>query len=168
MLQSELTSLVHGGHLVGLLPVRQISAKARHHLIANEAVMYAEDLPDDCPPMKATDRAFEKVYRLVKFKDITDESFYSKAKLKEENPTKANTCVFASCSLVIDPVEQIRRYPKMRGTFAYAAELSIPMGSGRSEGKKHSNHVNFWPFKTVDMKAMVVDVIELPEVSDND
>lgn len=55
----------------------------------------------------------------------------------------------------------------MRETFAFAAELKIPSGSGKSDGKKHSNHINFWPFKTTDMKSMVVDVIELPEVSAN-
>jgi hypothetical protein len=129
--------------------------------------MYAEDLPESCPPMKATDKPIEKVYRLIKAANVSDKCFHSKAKLKEENKAKADPCVFASCSLVIDPVEQIQRYPKMRGTFAFAAELNIPIGSGKSDGKKHSNHVNFWPFKTTDMKSLVIDVIELPEVSDN-
>jgi hypothetical protein len=130
--------------------------------------MYAEDLPALCPPHNAVDKAMPKVYRLIRTNEVSEESFYSKAKLKEQNRSNAADCIFASCSLVLDHLAQIKKWPRMRETYPYAAEMSIPFGAGKSDGKKYSNHINFWPFKSSDLMAMVTNVIELPEVVDNE
>ncbi len=130
-------------------------------------MQFAEALPPQCPPNDAEDIPLVAVYRLVQTQQPSPKDFLSHAALGRPHGHGMSACAWASCSLVLDALVQIKRWPRMRDEYHFAVKLSVPKGAGLSKGKKDSNHINFWPFASFDPISVIKEVITLPEVQDH-
>lgn len=119
---------------------------------------FAEELPPMCPPNDAIDAAYPKIYRLLRQKPPTAVNFYSHAKLGKICPEHVDGCLWASCSLVLDPFK-LKKLPRFK-KHHYAAVLHIPKGAGYSK-KTNQNHVEFWCNAEFVMLNSVVDVVDI-------
>lgn len=64
-------------------------------------MVFAESLPEECPPETAEDIALYDVWRFIKKKAPEESDFDSHAKRELENKHGASECDFASCSLFL-------------------------------------------------------------------
>lgn len=122
------------------------------------------NLPPQCPPGNATTSGYPKIYRLVSTNPPPANAFDSHATLGKVPRGKYNTCRWASCSLVFDPVAHIKRWPRLRDENAFACELSIPDMSGMSATLSDPNHIDFWCSTSFSMPNAVKSIISLPKV----
>lgn len=106
------------------------------------SVIFAESLPDQCPPIDAQELDLIEVYRLLKPAELTPSSFASHAALGKERPSPVDPCRWASCSLVLDAA-LMKKLPKFKNCRS-AVKITIPASAGRS--KINGNHIDFWPY----------------------
>jgi hypothetical protein len=116
--------------------------------------VFAENLPDQCPPSTAVDAAWTNVFRLTDDQPVTEESFASHAALGKGIPKSlANLCAWSSCSLTTEPAT-LKKLKKLRHKFA--VKLDIPAGAGRT--LKKGIHIDFWRYANFDVLSAVVAV----------
>lgn len=132
--------------------------------IGQAVEMFKEALPPQCPPGDALVSDHRVVLRLISSRDITEESFYSHARLGKPLPPKMCPCRWASCSTYIDDgkshrTKGVTKLPKLRG-MKYIAVLQLVPDAGRiKDGER--GHVDLWMYRDFDP---VNNVIEIREV----
>ena len=106
--------------------------------------MYAEELPEECPPPHAEDVELGIVWRFVSGPDATAADFLSHAALGKPCANGADECRWASCSLI--PTEDaMRAKAKLPGLRTKTPiKIQIPLGSGRSIST--AQHIDFWRY----------------------
>lgn len=116
---------------------------------------YAEELPSQCPPDDAVDRAWDALYRAVPCKPAEVKHFASKAANGDKPSVLDDPCRFASCSMytALRPAEKMLQYPNYKD--GAVVKLKISAGSGKSKRKKQ--HVDFWAYMGFDFIGAVED-----------
>lgn len=119
--------------------------------------MFAENLPESCPPQDASSAAITTVYRLVKVADPDESAFASLAALGKVKPPehKATDCEWASCSMFVSE-EAALAIKGLRKRHPYVVRLSLPENAGRHQLR--GEHVDFWRFASFPIAASIVDV----------
>jgi hypothetical protein len=122
--------------------------------------MYAEKLPESCPPPAAVENALAGVYRRINKEIPVQDDFLSHHAKNIKPKTPTNMCKWASCSL-FDSKDQIvnicSKLPRPRDYANFIAEMNIPEKSGRwLRGKK--GHYDFWKYESFDLVSAVVKV----------
>lgn len=126
-------------------------------------MQYFENLPDQCPPCRASDASFDSALRFVSSVDpkkLTIDDFKSYAALGQRRPN-TDPCELASCSFFKDSgckgFKAARKLPKLRQK--PVARLSIPQGSGKSTVNE-KGHIHFWMYVSFDPLTHIQEVIE--------
>lgn len=117
--------------------------------------MFAEKLPEQCPPHYAEDQELNGFYRLLDSKDCTEECFSSHAALGKAKPKTVTDCAWASCSLTSDP-RTLSKFPQFKDTHKWAAKVYIPKGAGRSTIRK--SHADFWRYVGFEFTPLVLGI----------
>jgi len=65
----------------------------------DEGNIWAEQLPNDCPPKEAFIPQYETYYRLVSYYPPSDRDFYSYKKTHGYKPSKESECIARSLSI---------------------------------------------------------------------
>lgn len=125
-------------------------------------IVYAEALPDQCPPSVAVDAAYPLVLRFVpaaSADEVVDEHFLSFEALGEPLRKNIDPCSWASCSLFESErcagFKDAAKLPKMREK--RVAVLSLPEGAGRST-RNSRGHIHLWRYAGFDPLSLVTEV----------
>lgn len=111
--------------------------------------MFAETLPNGCPPSDAIESDGRMAIRLLKSPNPTEKDFYSHAKLGKRKPESVSFCVWASCSLSsIQSATNLPKLPKLRGK-DYYTKIILKKESGMLK-VSDSGHIDFWMYATFD------------------
>ena len=123
--------------------------------------MYAENLPNECPPGDAKEQKLENVVRLVPGDSrdtITPDDFASFAALGQTR-IQVDPCDLASCSLFTsidcEAFVHARKFPKLRSL--NIAFLNIDSNLGRSKTSR-KGHIHFWMYRICDPVSCVIKV----------
>ncbi len=119
---------------------------------------YLDNLPAQCPPNDAIDQPLVGVWRVVGNNPPAAADFWSHARLGWKKPPTVSDCDFSSCSLFLsrDKVAKLAsRLPKARISNPRLAKLNVPVGAGRSQVNRKTEHVHFWMYGTFDPVAAV-------------
>lgn len=120
---------------------------------------FREDLPDGCPPSKASDVALQDVWRFILGTAPKDSDFDSHEKLGRKNRNGASACDFASCSLM----DKERAKNMSKNQFfkkKLASRLEVPAASGKHLAND-KGHIHFWMYEDFDPVKAVVETIKL-------
>jgi len=108
---------------------------------------FFEDLPPQCPPPDAVDKAFDEVWRVVDGASPSEEHFYSHAKRGWPKRPTDTDCDHASCSVFTSRAKiagLVPKLPKSRIGDPHLVKFAIPEGAGMSIENSRSGHVHFW------------------------
>ena len=116
--------------------------------------IWAEDLPDNCPPEDAKSPKGEVYYRLVKYNPPKESDFFSQRKLNPEKKfnVKISECRAKSLSISssMDRAKKALKLPIFR---RYSiAEIKLSIGSGvvkqtKSDALFGKFHYSWWKYK---------------------
>lgn len=128
--------------------------------------VFAEDLPDGCPPADAyRPSSTIRVIRMVAGAPVPSDAFLSHSMLGLTRPKSVSECDWSSCSVhlerensgSVNQVKQMQKLPKIRGK-KHAAILEIDGQTGYLLNNAGA-HCHFWMFGTFDPFAAIVKVV---------
>jgi hypothetical protein len=121
---------------------------------------FCESLPTGCPPADSHDLGCDTAFRLISNRTPTRDDFTSYAAKQESMPPNVDPCRWASCSLFADLETIVKKrsaFKKLK-KYKFAAELTIPPGSGRICG---DSHLDFWMYDTFNPLQAIAQIREL-------
>ena len=126
---------------------------------------FKEALPPNCPPDGAKNPVPQVVLRLVSNQDVTEEDFFSYAKLGKKPHFDVCPCLLASCSVFSSSSGGHRigahiKLPKLRGR-KYVAKVKLTPQSGLVQyANSNSGHIDLWMFSTFNPLENVLEVLD--------
>lgn len=125
-----------------------------------EEDIWAEDLPDGCPPPDAAQPNNENYFRLVDNLPPTDLDFRS---TRQEFPNRQlnDECLARSISLTRsqDSCEQLKRFPYLKRKMIIQFSLPPTSGVVKKTGRNVKDHWSWWRLKNYDIVSIIKNVI---------
>jgi hypothetical protein len=112
--------------------------------VKNIKYIWAEDLPNGCPPTDAV--VLEGIYyRLVESFPPTEKDFWSQRKLFPSKTFRTNECIARACSMMtsLEDCIALRKLPTHRHKQVVEVLLSGNNGVGKKTGSS-SSHFSWW------------------------
>lgn len=121
------------------------------------SILFAESLPDDCPPIDAEPPAAQKFIRFADGPTPSAVAFLSYTGLGKPVNGGASLCQYASCSMLTvksrGELRALWALPKYR-RFSHAMIVDVHPGAGLAKiGKK--GHVDVWLYASFNAVAAV-------------
>lgn len=125
----------------------------------NDEEIWAEELPDGCPPEDAIPPNNEVYFRLVESIPPTERDFHSHKKLYPNKPYRVGKCQALSCSLY-SSLRNCRNLTKKNiHSHKKIVQLILPPESGviKQMGENRT-HFSWWRFKDFNVIDFCVEV----------
>lgn len=126
-----------------------------------ETIIWAEDLPDNCPPDDAFKPENGEFYRLVASFPPSEEDFCSHRKLYPHKKFNASECVMRACSIIstFERCKSLSKLPLQRGKIIVKFILTPSAGLIKKTGG-HSDHYSWWRLREFDPIPICKEVEE--------
>ena len=117
-------------------------------------MLYAEQLPADCPPPSATEMAGEVVYRLVSSRPPSSRDFLSQRALFPNKSFHTDECRARAHSVFVSQTDcgALTKLPAHRSKFIARLTLLANAGKLMQTGRQAS-HLSWWRFAAFDPLA---------------
>jgi hypothetical protein len=121
--------------------------------------IWAEELPDNCPPTDAIQPNNMPFYRLVGNIPPEERDFWSHRKLYPNKDFGLSECVIRACSVIsnLDQCRILLKLPTQQGKLI--VEITLPPESGLiKKTRKNQYHYSWWRKKDFDPIPICVEI----------
>jgi len=113
--------------------------------MADEKQLWAEDLPDGCPPNDALSVDGQSFFRLVESIPPLERDFWSQRKLYPLKKFNTSECIARACSLTttLDACNRLKKLPVHSHKRVIQLRFITDCGVGKRTGREPS-HFSWW------------------------